>query len=308
MKNALLKHEAKAWTQYWSQTPSAAASCLPNLPAIVTSHLQKLWCTFFDTLPFGASLLDLGTGNGALLSRARTSRQDLHLTGIDYAASLPEMGNGIIMLPKTRMDQLPFGDGAFDAITSQFAIEYSSIPAVLPEVDRVLAKSGNYLFLCHHADGVIVRDNQARAAAINSLLSHAGLIDSAINAVRQREKSSPATKQRLARLFDAVRRKYPDQPVVYEVADDIARIMAAPESLEKLMALRRNIRMEQERTTALCKAALTESRATAFTEILSAKHRPAHLSVVHVPKVRAPFAWRISNWNPPLVEADCKRG
>lgn len=298
MRNALLHHEAEAWTQYWSQTPAATAGCLPELPAAVADHLHRIWSSFFDSLPPGAALLDLGTGNGTVLLQAKAHRPDLRLTGIDYAATLPDIGNGITLLPETRMDQLPFGDNAFDAITSQFAIEYSSIPAVVPEVDRVLVRGGSYLFLCHHADGVIVRENQARFAALNWLLAHAGLLESAINAVRQRKKSAPATMQRLTRLFEAARRKYPDQPVVLEVASDIARIMMAPESLEQLIVLRRNIRMEQERTTALGKAALTESRAMALAEMLAAKHRPAHLDVVQVPGRKPPLAWRLSNLAP----------
>lgn len=291
--NVPLREAADAWSNYWSHRP--ATGCLPNLPAAVADHLHRIWSSFFDSLPPGAALLDLGTGNGTLLLQARAHRPDLRLTGIDYAATLPDIGNGITLLPETRMDQLPFDGGRFDAITSQFAIEYSSIPAVVPEVDRVLAKGGRYLFLCHHAGGVIVRENQARFAALNWLLAHAGLLESAINAVRQRKKSSPATRQRLARLFEAARRKYPDQPVVLEVANDIARIMGESESLEQLMALRRNIRMEQERTTALGKAALTESRAMALAEMLAARNRPAYLDVVQVPGRKTPLAWRLSN-------------
>lgn len=233
MRNALTTHKAAAWSQYWSKSSIAAtAGCLPNLPAAVSDHLQQVWHSFFDSLPAGARLLDLGTGSGAVLIEAKARRPDLCLTGIDYAARLPELGDGITMLTETRMDQLPFGNNEFDAVTGQFAIEYSSIPAVLQEIDRVLAREGKYQFLCHHVAGVIIRDNQARFAALNWLLSHAGLIDSAINAVRRREKTAPATRQRLSRLFDAARRKYPDQPVVLEVASDIVRIMAAPGSGE----------------------------------------------------------------------------
>lgn len=306
MKSTPLKHELSAWTHYWSTASSTPRGCLPDLPDVAANHLQEIWRQFFPCLPPGARLLDLGTGGGAVLIEAKSFRPDLQLTGVDYAAVLPELDAAITLYPGTRMEKLPFADGSFEGITSQFAIEYGNVSAAIKEVYRVLTFAGNYLFICHHADGVIVRDNLVRLKALRETLSPAGLLSVAIQAVRQRKKSTPETWQRLARIFATTQRKHPNQSIVEEMASDIARIMAGPDSLEKLSALRHEVEMEGQRIVALEKAALTENRARILAEALSSKQQPAHLEVVHVPGVSAPFAWRISNQ--PRLDFPARRG
>lgn len=295
VKNTPLTHEANAWSHYWRTTPAASRGCLPDLPGVAASHLQEIWRQFFASLPRSARLLDLGTGGGAVLTEAHAVRPDLQLSGVDYAAVLPELDPAITLYPETRIEQLPFADGSFEVITSQFALEYGNVSAAIQEVSRVSTFEGKYLFICHHADGVIVRDNLARLKALRETLSPAGLLSTAIQAVRRRKKSAPETWQRLARVFTTTQLKHPDQSIVKEVADDIARIMADSESMEKLLALRHAVEMEGQRIMALKKAALTEGQARVLAEALSSKQQPPHLEVVHVPGVSTPFAWRISN-------------
>lgn len=295
VKSTPLQHEVNAWTHYWSTAPATSHGCLPELPGFAADRLQEIWRQFLVCLPPGARLLDLGTGGGAVLIEAKALRPDLQLTGVDYAAVLPELDKAITLYPGTRMEKLPFADGSFEAVTSQFAIEYGNVSAAMKEVCRALTFAGNYLFICHHADGVIVRDNLARLKVLRETLSPAGLLSVAIQAVRKRKKSTPETWQRLSRIFATTQRKHPDQSIVEEMAGDIARIMAGPDSLERLLALRHAVKMEGRRIVALEKAALTENQAGILAEALSSKQQPAHLEVVHVPGVSAPFAWRISN-------------
>ena len=290
-----LKQEMNAWTHYWSKAPAMSRGCLPGLPEVAANHLQEIWRQFFASLPLGARLLDLGTGGGAVLVEAQAFRSDLQLNGVDYATVLPELDNAITLYPGTSFENLPFADGSVEAVTSQFAIEYGNIQAAAKEIERVLAFAGNFLFICHHADGVIVRDNIARLKALRETLSPLGLLHTAIQAVRQRKKFPPETWQRLARIFTKTQRKHPGQTLVQEMAGDIARIMAGPDSLEKILALRHTVEMEGQRIMALKKAVLTENRARILAEALSSKQQPAHLEIVHVPGVSAPFAWRISN-------------
>ncbi len=295
VKNTPLTHEANAWTHYWRTTPAASRGCLPDLPGVAANHLQEIWRQFFASLPRSARLLDLGTGGGAVLTEAQAVRPDLQLSGVDYAAVLPKLDTAITLYPETRIEQLPFADGSFEVISSQFALEYGNVSAAIQEVSRVSTFEGKYLFICHHADGVIVRDNLARLKALRETLSPSGLFSTAVLALRRQKKSTPGTWQRLARIFTTLQRKHPDQSIVKEVAADIARIMSEPDSLEKLLVLRRALEMEGQRIMALKKAALTENQAGVLAEALSSKQQALHWEVVHVPGVSAPFAWRISN-------------
>ena len=147
-----LKHEVNAWTHYWSTAPASSRGCLPDLPGVAANHLQEIWRHFFASLPPGARLLDLGTGGGAVLFEAKTSRPDLQLTGVDYATVLPELDKTITLYPGTSFENLPFADGSLEAVTSQFAIEYGNILAAAKEVERVLTFSGSYLFICRRGD------------------------------------------------------------------------------------------------------------------------------------------------------------
>lgn len=295
---------ATSWSHYWAKTPSASTGCLPDLPASVSNHIRNIWWHFFESLPPAAHLLDLGCGNGAVLLQAKSRRTDLQLTGVDYASTLPDLGNEIVLHSETRFEELPFAQASMNAITSQFAIEYGTLAKTVGEVLRVLSEDGDFLFICHHADSPIVSDNTRRFAAIQAMLTTTGLLPCAINVVGQGKKSTPGTRHRLARIFTAVQRKFPEQSVIHEVASDIVRIMDVPQSLEKLLALRRNVQLEEERIAALQHAALTPNRAQALAGMLSSEKRPTHLDIVHVPGVSQPFAWRISSQLQTVVHSD----
>lgn len=299
MKKTSRNSEINAWNHYWTESPVSTNCCLPGLPIAVANQVHEIWVNFFDHLQHDARLLDMGTGNGVVLTLAKSRRPNLRLTGVDYAAALPETGDGITMCPGIRMEALPFADDSFDAITGQFAIEYGDVPAVAMEINRVLAPGGSYLFICHHAIGVIVRDNSERLAAIRGILAHAGLLETALKAVRKRKKNDPAMRRRLAAIFDTAGRKYTDRSVVQDVADDIARILAGSGSLKKLLGLRRDVELEKDRLVAMQKAALDEGRAKQMAAMLLPGQQQAQISVVHVEEVGPPLAWLISNKKKP---------
>ncbi len=294
MKKKSRGQGATAWTRYWGKAP-AATGCLPELPATIADHIRKIWWLFFASLPPAARLLDLGCGNGAVLLEAHARRPDLCLTGVDYASALPDLGSGIALHRETAFDSLPLADGGTDAITGQFAIEYGIAATTVPEVLRVLDQEGSYLFICHHAESPIVHDNRQRLSAIQTMLGPTGLLSSAVEATRKGKKATPETRQRLARIFATTQARFPGQSVLHEVAADIARIMTAPQSLENLFSLRRDVQLEAERISALQKAALSVNQAGALAQLLSSPKRPAHLGVVYLPETRQPFAWRLSS-------------
>lgn len=152
------------WSAFWHS--DQLQSCVPAAAA-ARQELQDSWRLFFEGLEDGARILDLGTGNGSVTTEAarvsagRPLRFDIH--GVDsadidpprYVSSAAQLLRQVKFHPRTSMEALPFDDASFDAVTSQYAIEYSRIDASLIEAMRVLRPGGRFRILMHADDGVL---------------------------------------------------------------------------------------------------------------------------------------------------------
>ena len=75
----------------------------------------------------------------------------------------------------TNVEALPFGDGGFDAVVSQYGIEYSDLSRALPEAVRMVAPGGRIRFVVHAADGVVAHSSKAVIADADLLLGEIDL-------------------------------------------------------------------------------------------------------------------------------------
>ncbi len=153
------------WSVFWHSDQLQA--CLPEDSAVGDQNLQSTWRAFFDALPDGAEVLDLGTGNGGLATQAvavsRTRATPFSIHGVDLAdiaparfvSSAKDLLAGVVFHGRTSMQALPFADGQFDAVVSQYAIEYTNVESSLTEALRVLKVGGCFRFLVHADDGVL---------------------------------------------------------------------------------------------------------------------------------------------------------
>ena len=166
------------WESYYRG--GALVSCPMGLEPGYTGEVRDAWVTFFATLPDGARILDIGTGNGAVAliakETAATLGRSFAIHGVDLAQIDPvrhvpkgaTLLAGIEFHPGVPAEQLPFEANAFDAVSGQYALEYTQRDRALAEIFRVLIPGGRGQFLLHHRDSVIVRnaDESLRHAAL----------------------------------------------------------------------------------------------------------------------------------------------
>jgi SAM-dependent methyltransferase len=167
----------KHWETYYRST-GALATC-PTSPAGSYDHeLEQAWVDFLSGLPDGAVILDIGTGNGAVvliaadLARRKQRNWDIHgadLAQIDPPRHVPDGDKrfaGCHFHPGVATEALPFNDASVDAVCGHYALEYAELDAALAEIARVLKPDGRAQFIMHHADSLLVgnaRDTLAEA-------------------------------------------------------------------------------------------------------------------------------------------------
>lgn len=156
------------WEAYYRG--GAIATCPMGPSSTYTLELRELWLGFFTSLEEGARVLDIGTGNGAiaLMASEAATATGMHIEvhGADLAAIDPPRhvpnGNvlfaGIVFHPGMPAERLGFPDGHFDAVSGQYALEYTDVERTLGEVQRVLKPAGRAQFVLHHEQSVLIRN------------------------------------------------------------------------------------------------------------------------------------------------------
>ena len=154
------------------------------------------WRAFFEALPQGASILDLCTGNGAVAVLAaeasRRGGKDFRIVAVDSADINPclyvknhrdELAT-IEFRPGTPTERLPWPDSSFEAVVSQFGIEYSDLSESIPELARVVAAGGKARLFLHAAEGAVVQRSKLAIQEIDFLLHGTDLAGKAQRCLR----------------------------------------------------------------------------------------------------------------------------
>jgi ubiquinone/menaquinone biosynthesis C-methylase UbiE len=169
---------ADNWDAYWRNAQSAAAH---KDGGPQDEALERFWMRFFEevfsTIKSGSGLLDIACGNGAVPRFALAASQsldeniNLQICGIDESpAALLEMKkreSSLVGVAASAL-QLPFDNGVFDLITSQFGMEYAGSD-VFTEVSRVVCPGGVIAAVLHMKDGGIYKECKMNLEAIDSL-------------------------------------------------------------------------------------------------------------------------------------------
>jgi SAM-dependent methyltransferase len=271
--------DREAWSEFWAD--SSQSRCASGAPEIWQS-LAAHWHEFARSLPRGAHVLDLGCGAGAVGRLLLGARDDLHVTGIDVArvphSTIPRMR----LLSDIHMESMPFADGAFSAVVSQFGFEYSQTGHAAREVARVLEPAGSLSLLVHHSHSAIVRANRERRAAVVAFL--APPMRTAFS-----EGDAAGLGTQIARLVE----RHPDDPLLGQLARALPtrlgwlrdKRVSTWESLEEALAPEMCI------AESLDAACVAPSELEAWLAPLRAEFDPLPVSILREAD-DTPIAWR----------------
>ena len=205
------------WSRYWQY--DRIASCFDG--AGRTNYSEEIaggWRTFFADLPAGACIPDHRTGNRAAALIAAEHARAARIVAVDQAEIDPPafvsrhaaLYARIEFRGGTEVEVLPYGDGGFDAVVSQYGIEYSDLARSLPEAVRMVAPGGRIRFVVHAADGVIADGSKAVIADADLLLEkidlpgHAARCFEAVCAVERDGGDAALAERRFAAFQDAL--------------------------------------------------------------------------------------------------------
>lgn len=220
----------EAWNTFWERETRSGksvrgAGCVSEGWRGIQEVQSAVWKRFGSTLPKNARVLDLATGNGMVLSAMVSARRDLKAIGIDRATALPPSPRGIDLRGGVDMSRLPFPDGRFAAVTSQFGFEYDNITAVAKEVARVVHPSGRIALMTHRADGPIVAHNRKRREQIAWALEEQGLLEKARNSLALRHAGIAMLPREVIEAPENGAALHGPQSAAWEIAETVRRTL-----------------------------------------------------------------------------------
>ncbi|WP_105190823.1 class I SAM-dependent methyltransferase [Pseudoalteromonas sp. T1lg48] len=181
------------WTNYWEQ--GHLTSFGGGFKNNYEGELKEFWSTFASQLVPNSKVLDIGTGNGALIELIQKNN-NFKCVGIDQATINNEISRTINgeFYSKVSAEKLIFSDNEFDSVIAQFALEYTNIDQSLDEVLRVLTAKGRFAFVCHHPESIVVKPNELILEAAKLVKSHFSIpLSNLIEAIL--DKDTVATRQ-----------------------------------------------------------------------------------------------------------------
>ena len=256
-----------AWTHYW-QT-GQVHSCI-NTHISDGAELAAIWDDFALSLKSGARVLDLATGNGAVAEQLAKHHKGLDVTGVDQADIAPAKSR-VSYLGNVDITQLPFPDGSFDVVTSQFGFEYAPQLAAAREAARIMSDGGCLCFLMHHPHSAVVETNSHKIPEIEFLLSPGGLLDQCHACLNDQLSFTDLETAGQAYLGSDMRRSRQISGQVFEAIGTLYQLkQQAPASAKKhLLALLSRIADEGYRLRQMQNAAVSELQINALNSIFT---------------------------------------
>lgn len=218
-----------AWNAFWERQDrvggKGSGGCLPESWQSIDRTRSEVWKDFARTLPRSARVLDLATGDGLVMAHMLAARRDLKMTGIDRAEKLPPGPRGAKLKGGISMEDLPFPDARFAAITSQFGFEYGDVANVAREAARVLHRDGKLALMTHRLDGPIVAHNRKRREQITWAIEEQDLLRQAKNSLALRGAGIAAIPKSIIEAPEKGAALHGQQSAAWEIAEAIRRTL-----------------------------------------------------------------------------------
>ena len=194
------------WTVYWEH--GFLTSCADTFDVNYQGKMREVWERFMEPLENDAKILDICTGNGAIaviaadVSRRLSKNFEIH--GIDRAhvhpadtlKSGPDLVENIEFHSETPAEDTSFDDAYFDAVTGQYALEYTHIPDTARELHRIMATGSRGLFVMHHGDSVVLETTGEELRHGELLFESTGLFDHAKSLLLRMAKATTTQARR----------------------------------------------------------------------------------------------------------------
>lgn len=270
-----------AWRDYWKT--DRLASCLPESQK-AASDIAGFWRMLLAKLPDGSAILDIATGNGAVLAEAsiaadasskRFDRVGVDLADIDphrYISDPDGRLAGVTFLGGVAAEALPFPEAHFDCVVSQYGLEYAELCLALDETARVLRPGGKLHWLAHSAKSAVVAQNHAQICETELLLAEDGPLTAMRRFVAAFQSCSSDVRRAHYKALRAVESAQKtaahlgSRNIVDEVTSGLAIVLARPQAyrardLERMLSdSERRLAAHRTRMQSLVTAALNESR------------------------------------------------
>ena len=150
------------WSLFWRQGHSTTFG--DYFKRGYEGAVADWWQSKADSLPAGATVLEVGCGNCSLLPALIRSGIKARYIGVDLASVSPssvareglaESEIELVLHQETPAEDIPEADASVDLVASVFGIEYSNLDKSFAEVFRVLKPGGRFTALLHRADSVV---------------------------------------------------------------------------------------------------------------------------------------------------------